>query len=257
MPSKSNLILGASLLLSAIAAVLAGASLLIAMGVFGPGPSASTSVQAQMRNFILDNTKVLLEAVQRHEESQQAAQNDEVKTALIQYRKELLNGQSPVSGNPSGDVTIVEFFDYNCPYCRKAGPILGEALAADKGLRIIFKEWPILGPGSEFAARAALASNAQGKHEPFHLALMTSPTRVDETSTLEIASTVGLDVERLKRDMESEVVKAELQRNFALAEKLRITGTPAFVIGEEIIRGLVDLETLQQTIAGARQKSGG
>jgi protein-disulfide isomerase len=257
LPSKSTVILGASLALSVVAAVLAGASLLITIGVFDPTSSASTSTQAQMRSFILDNPEVLLEAVQRHEEAQQTAQNDEVKTALVQHKKELLSGLSPVAGNPNGDVTIVEFFDYNCPYCRKAGPILGEAIAADKGLRIVYKEWPILGPGSEFAARAALAAHVQGKYEPFHQALMTSASKVDETSTLEIASTVGLDVERLKRDMESEAIKTELQRNFALAEKLRITGTPAFVIGEEIIRGLVDLATLQQTIGNARQKSGG
>jgi protein-disulfide isomerase len=253
MPSKLNLMLGVSLVLSVVAAVLAGTSLLLTMGVFHP----TLNVQAQMRRFILDNPEVLLEAVKRHEESQQTAQEEEANTALAQHKKELLGGQSPVGGNPNGDVTIVEFFDYNCPYCRKAGPIVSEATAADEGLRIVYKEWPILGPGSEFAARAALAAHLQGKYVPFHEALMTSPSRVDEASTLQIASTAGVDVERLKRDKESESVKSELQRNFALAEKLHISGTPAFIIGEEIIRGFVELDALQQSIASARRKAGG
>jgi protein-disulfide isomerase len=257
MPSKSNLILGASLFLSVIAVGLAGASLLVTTGGFGSAPSTSTSIDEEMRNFIIDNPQVLLEAVQRHEESQQAAENDAIKTALIQHKEELLGGQSPVSGNPNGDVTVVEFFDYNCPYCRKAVPIVVDALNADKGLRVVYKEWPILGPGSQFAARAALASHAQGKYQAFHEALMTSPGSVDEATTLQIARSVGLDVERLKGDMKSPAIKTELERNFTLAEKLRITGTPAFVIGGEILRGLVDLATLQQTIATARQKSGG
>ena len=255
MTAKSDLMLGASLFLSVIAAGLSGASLLVNSGVFGVAPSASRNIE--MRNFILDNPQVLLDAVQRHEESQQAAENDAIKTALVEQKKELLNGQSPVAGNPNGDVTIVEFFDYNCPYCRKAGPVITEAIAADKGLRIVYKEWPILGSNSQFAARAALASHAQGKYEPFHQALMMSSSSVDESSTLETAGKLGLDIERLKRDMESDAVKAELQRNFALAEKLRITGTPAFVIGEDIIRGFVGLDALQQSIASARQKPGG
>lgn len=257
MPLKSNLVLGASLFLSIVAATLAGASLLLDIGVLGPRSSASSSLQAQMRNFILDNPQVLFDAIQRQEESQRAAENDAIKAALIEHKKELLNSPSPVAGNPNGDATIVEFFDYNCPYCRKAGPIINEAIKVDKGLRIVLKEWPILGSGSQFAARAALGAQAQGKYEPFHQALMASSTSVDKSSTLEIAGKLGLDVERLKRDMEGEAVKAELERNYALAEKLRITGTPAFVIGDEIIRGFVELDALQKSIASARKKRGG
>src|SRR5688572_28719736 len=135
MPSKSNL----ALLLSLVAAMLAGASLLVDTPVLGPQSSASANLQAQMRNFILDNPQVLFDAIQRHEEAQRAAEDDAIKAALIEHRKELLNSPSPVAGNPNGDVTIIEFFDYNCPYCRKAVPVINEAIKADNELRIVFK----------------------------------------------------------------------------------------------------------------------
>lgn len=129
------------------------------------------------------------------------------------------------------------------------GPILAGSVAA--------AEWPILGLGSKFAARAALASQAQGKYEAFHRAMMAHSGAIDETSRLEVARTVGLDVERLKREMADAAFAAELDRNFTLAGTLRINGTPSFVIGEEIVRGLVDLATLQQHIATARAEPGG
>lgn len=255
MTTRSSIVLAAALILSVLAS--AGTSLFITNSALDRASSSPAKLEAQMREFILNNPQVLLEAVQREEDAKQAAEENAAKSALGQHKDQLLKALSPVGGNPNGDVTLVEFFDYNCPYCRKAGPILAKATAADKGLRIVYKEWPILGPGSEFAARAALAAHAQGKYEAFHQALMTSSSSVDETSTLEAAKALGLDVERLRRDMEGEVVKSELQQNYALAEKLRITGTPAFVIGEAVIRGFVDLATLQQAIVAARQKSGG
>jgi protein-disulfide isomerase len=125
-------------------------------------------------------------------------------------------------------------------------------MEADPGLKFVFKEWPILGGSSEFAARAALASRRQGKYEEFHHALMTYSGSVTESSTLVVAEQVGLDIEQLKRDMEEPAISAAIERNKALANELRITGTPAFVVGRNIIRGLVDLNTLQQLIADAR-----
>jgi protein-disulfide isomerase len=254
----SRILIVLTLILSALAAIISSFALLVATDVISQHRSLSTSFDVQARTYLLDHPEVVLESIQRLDEKNKAAENDEIQTALRENRAEIFNSaSSPVAGNPNGDVTLVEFFDYNCPYCRKAEPILGEAVAADKGLRVVYKEWPILGPGSEFAARAALASKAQGKYEAFHQAMMTSSNKVDEVSTLEIAHTIGLNVEQLKRDMADPAVKTELERNFALAEKLRITGTPAFIIGDEIIRGLVDLAALQQSLASARLKTGG
>jgi len=256
--TRSNLLIKLSLSLSALAGLIATVALLVATGVIESERASPTSFDVQARTYLMDHPEILLESIQRLDEKNKVAENNEITTALRDNNEQIFNSpSSPVVGNVNGDVTVVEFFDYNCPYCRKAVPIVADALNADKGLRVVYKEWPILGPGSQFAARAALASHAQGKYEALHQALMTSPGSVDEAATLEIARSVGLDVERLKGDMESPAIKTELERNFTLAEKLRITGTPAFVIGEEILRGLVDLTTLQQTISTARQKSGG
>jgi protein-disulfide isomerase len=255
---KSHILITSSLILSALAAIFSGFALLVVTGVLQGEQGSFTNVDAQVRTYLLANPEVIVESMQRLDEKNKIAENNEIKTALLENKNEIFNMQSsPVAGNPNGDVTLVEFFDYNCPYCRKAEPILADAVKADGGLRIVYKEWPILGPGSEFAARAALASRAQGKYQAFHQELMTNSTTIDETSTLEIARAVGLDVERLKRDMEDASIKAELEQNFTLAEKLRITGTPAFIIGDEIIRGLVDLAALQQSIASARKEPGG
>lgn len=256
--TKSNLLTVASLILSAVAVALSGVAVWMAVKGADVRQSSSTSFEAQARAYLLENPEVLLESFQRLEDEQQASEENEIERALRENADEIFKSQtSPVAGNVDGDVTIVEFFDYNCPYCRKAVPMLAEALAADDKLRFVFKEWPILGPGSEFAARAALASQAQGKYEAFHKAMMDFSGSIDEASTLEVARTVGLDVERLKRDMEAEAIRAELDRNFALAGELRINGTPAFVIGDEIARGLIDLTAMQQLIAGARAKAGG
>lgn len=259
--AKLNLPIVIALVLSALAAVVSGAAILMAAGVIGSGgagQASSTSFETQARAYLLANPEILIESVQRLEDQRQASETNELKTAILENGDEIFKSKaSPATGNLTGDVTIVEFFDYNCPYCRKAVPILADAAAADQNLRFVFKEWPILGPGSQFAARAALASHSQGKYEAFHKAMMAHSGAIDATSSLEIARTVGLDVERLKRDMEGAAIAAEIDRNFELAGALRISGTPSFVVGDEIARGLVDLATLQQLIAAARTKPGG
>jgi protein-disulfide isomerase len=169
--------------------------------------------------------------------------------------EELVNDPtSPVGGNPDGDVTLVEFFDYNCPYCRRVAPVMAAAEAADGKLRIVYKEFPILGENSVFAALAALAAHRQGKYLPFHKALMTAKVGATPSSVLALAEKVGLDVDRLKADMKDPKLKAIVERNLALAQALRINGTPAFVVGDEIVRGAIDLETMQGYIAQARAK---
>ncbi|WAP71422.1 DsbA family protein [Jiella pelagia] len=163
---------------------------------------------------------------------------------------------SPIAGNPEGDVTLVQFFDYNCSYCRAAAPIVRQAKDADAGLKLVYKEFPILGSGSRFAAQAALASRKQDKYEEFHSALMGHSGAINESSTLDIAERVGLDVHQLQRDIQDPVVMAAVERNLALGLDLRITGTPSFFVGDEIVRGLVDLQAMQGFIAEARRQVG-
>ncbi|EHK54604.1 DSBA oxidoreductase [Mesorhizobium alhagi CCNWXJ12-2] len=181
----------------------------------------------------------------------------ELRGLIPERRDALFNDPAaPTAGNPEGDVALVAFFDYNCLQCREAVSILQQAVKDDPKLKLVFKEYPILGPDSKFAAAAALASRKQGKYEAFHLALMASRGRLRESSIFTIAGQVGLDVEQLKRDMEDPAIADALARNRALAIGLYITGTPALVVGDEVIPGVVDVATLQRSIAKARKPKG-
>lgn len=185
----------------------------------------------------------------------QLAQVDETASLIALRGAEIFSDpDSPVGGNPTGDVTIVEFFDYNCPYCRLVAPTLEEVERTDPNAKFIYKEFPILGPGSEFAARAALASRKQGKYIVFHRALMAYKGRIAAGATMEIAQAVGLDTERLKKDMEDPSIAAAIERNLGLAHALRIGATPTFVINDGILRGAADLEAFQVMIAEARDQ---
>ena len=188
------------------------------------------------------------------QERQRASEAENLKRRLAERRAEILHDPAaPVGGNPDGDVTLVEFFDYNCPYCRRVAPSVAELVETDPDLRVVYKEYPILGPGSQFAARAALASAKQGKYASFHHALMEADGQVTEQTVIEVARTVGLDIERLRADMEDPAIQEAIARNLQLANALGITGTPSFIIGQELVPGAVDLGTLLGLIDRARE----
>jgi protein-disulfide isomerase len=209
----------------------------------------------RVRDYLMENPEVIIQSVQELEARQQRADLNAVQDVLQARAEEIFRDpNSPVGGNVQGDVSLVEFFDYNCPYCRKMAPVLLEAEKADPQLRIVFKEFPILGPGSEFAARAALAAQRQGRYEAFHHALMGAKQKVDEDSVLAIAAEVGLDAQRLKADMQDPSIQVAIDRNLALAAALRITGTPGFVVGDQILRGATELTVLEDLITQARKQ---
>ncbi len=173
---------------------------------------------------------------------------------IIARRDELLNDPaSPVGGNPDGDVTLVEFFDYQCPYCKKVLPSIQALLAEDRNLRYVFKEFPILGKASVFAARAALAAHRQGKYLEFHMAVMPAKGKLTEARVMRLAKTAGLDTDRLRRDMADGTIDDSIRRNLELASALNVNGTPAFVIGDTVVPGAVDIDTLRSLIARERQ----
>ena len=179
-----------------------------------------------------------------------------IRAALREHDKALRSHpMSPVSGNPKGDVTLVEFFDYQCGYCKRSLKSVRDLLEADRQLRIVWKEFPILGPVSRFAARAAMASKKQGRYLEFHVAVMGSRGKLTEDRVMAIAGSVGLDVQRLHRDMEDPAIKNYLDEANPLAQVLCIRGTPAFVIGDTLVLGTVDGVRLKELIARAR--SGG
>jgi protein-disulfide isomerase len=175
-----------------------------------------------------------------------------VSLALISSHSHELfrDADSPVGGNPEGNVTLVEFYDYNCPYCRQMSGVIAEAEAADPQLRLVYKEWPVL--HSVFEARAALAAERQGRFVALHRALFKLRGQVDVEKTLATAASLGLDVDRLKSDLQDPAIFAMIKRNFALASALKIDGTPGFVIGDQILMGPIELGQLQTIVRDTR-----
>lgn len=210
--------------------------------------------ERRVEAYLLDHPEVIIESVNRMEARQRASAEAEVQAIIKGRADELFRDvDSPVAGNPNGDITLVEFFDYNCPYCRQMVPVMMQAETADPQLRVVYKEFPILGPNSTFAAKASLAAHKQGKYVAFHRALYQVRGNVDPSKVIEVAATVGLDVDRLKADMEHPAIAALIEKNLALAHALQIDGTPGFVAGSQILRGAVDLKALQGFIQDARK----
>ncbi|MFQ5773941.1 MAG: DsbA family protein [Kiloniellaceae bacterium] len=223
-------------------------------------PGGFTPEQAQgleqiIHNYLMQHPEVLVKSLRAYQQRQERADAQRQQDAVIAHRRALAGDpDSPVLGNPEGDVLIVEFFDYRCPYCRRVAGNVRRIVADDGNIRLVMKEFPILGPESVRAARAALAATKQGKYEAYHFALMTAPGDMSEAHLKRIAEKVGLDVARLQRDMEAPEIEESLRRNYALAEALSINGTPAFVIGDTLVPGAVNLETLKRLVAEARAK---
>ena len=212
------------------------------------------AIESSIREFLRQNPEVVLEALQTLEERKRRSQAGLAPKIIAENRAALLNDPgSPVAGNPDGDVTIVEFFDYQCPYCKRVVSAIKHLLEQDPNVRFVYKEWPILGPMSEFAARAALAARSQGKYEPYHEYLMSAKGRLTKETVLFAAREIGLDLERLKSDMYSAEVDDIFRRNYGLADKLGFRGTPSFVIGDVLVPGAVDLDGLKQLVKTARE----
>ena len=163
---------------------------------------------------------------------------------------------APVLGNPEGDITLTEFFDYNCGFCRKMVGTMQKLVAADPKLRVVFREWPVFGEGSDFAARASLASLQQGKYWAFHAALMGMRGRAEEASVLRIAREIGLDEARLRRDMEAEAIGRHIDMSFMLGDHMGLQGTPTFIAGDEAGFGAMTLADLQALVARGREALG-
>ena len=229
----------------------------LALAVPGAAP-AQDMTEAELRALVLDtireNPEIIMEAIGLLEQRQAAAQADQAQALLATERETLeRDPNAPVLGNPEGDVTVVEFFDYNCPYCRRAVPVIDAVLAADPDVRIVMREWPILGEASVFAARAALASRAQGLYPEFHAALMALDGRAEEAAVLQAAREVGLDLDRLKADMTDPSILEHFETSMRLAEALGFTGTPSFVVGEALVPGLIEAAPLEELIAETRK----
>ncbi len=214
-------------------------------------------IETILRTYLMENPEIIMEAVAVLQAREEQAAEDRARDQLAARGDELFDSPtSPVMGNPDGDVTLVEFFDYNCGYCKRVLDDVFALVEEDDNVRIVFKELPILHETSVLAARAALAAQAQGLYVEYHNALMAHRGRMSEEVVFDLARQVGLDVEQLRTDMESDAVAREIAANMALAQALGIRGTPAFIVGDQVIPGAVGIDVLREVIAQARAESG-
>ncbi len=240
--------------------------LLLLLFLFGAVPAmAADQVTGQrsteeigeiVRDYLLNNPQVIFEAVERHREKQRQLQSRRDRALLKRHRQALLTDpDSFVGGNPDGAVTLVEFFDYRCGYCKRFAPTLERIKKDDPKLRVVYKEFPVLGPDSLVGAQAALAARNQGRYLEFHEALMRADGPLDEGNLMAVALSVGLDTEQLKRDMANPKIQDIIGKTRRLAAALNINGTPAVIIGSEVARGAVPLSELTRMIAKARREA--
>jgi protein-disulfide isomerase len=215
------------------------------------------AVEQIVREFLLTNPEVIQDAIVELERRQQEAQKTAQTSALKSERNTLLHSpRGNIVGNPSGDVTLVEFFDYNCGYCKRALADLRTIMKSDPKLRVVLKDFPVLGPESVEASRVSLAVKQQisgDKLFDYHTRVMETRGRVNGERALQVAKEMGLDMARVQKDMDHAEVRAALQENMTLGDKLGLTGTPAFVIGDEVVSGAVGIEPLRKILASTRQ----
>lgn len=216
-------------------------------------PAERQEIEGIIADYILENPEIIYRALQVLQERQQAAQAEQARLALDNHRDALeRDPNSPVAGNPEGDVAVVEFFDYRCPYCKRVAPDVERLVDQDPNVRVVYKEWPILGPESTFAARAALAAREQDQYLPFHERIMALD-EVTERTVMAVARDLGLDLDRLREDMAAPATEAHIRETAQLAEALGISGTPAFVIGDQVVPGAAGYEALSGYVEAARQ----
>lgn len=237
----------------AMAALAAPAS---ALDLSAMTDAEKAAFRAEIRAYLLDNPEVIMEAVAVLEQRQQAQKAaDEVNLVRVNADAIFNDGYSWVGGNPDGDITLVEFMDYRCGYCRKAFDEVNQLLESDGNIRFIVKEFPILGEESVLASRFAIATKivaGDDAYEKVHNALMTYRGKVAEGALRRIAKDADIDADAVLAKLESPEVNDVIARNHQLAGRLSITGTPTFVLGEEMLRGYVPLDGMQQIVEEVR-----
>ncbi|MCK4946242.1 MAG: thioredoxin domain-containing protein [Alphaproteobacteria bacterium] len=213
---------------------------------------SKSDVEQIIHDYILNNPQIILNSVDDHQKKTlQAHQGD----ALEKNKEFLFNdSSSPSAGNPDGDVTIVEFFDYNCYYCKNVFPDVMKLLEKDKKVRFVFRESPVLGPTSEIASRWALAAQEQKKYFEYHKALMFSKEPITDELLEKIAVDIGLDISKAKKDINGADVNLQLEKNRALVASLGINGVPVFTVDGEIKQGAVSLEQMEKMVSDLRKR---
>jgi protein-disulfide isomerase len=244
---------------SLITGLVGATAISIASISFAATAAFSTAQVSAMKtiihNYIVNNPQVLVEASDKLRKQAAAKTETSSNKAIIANAQQLFNdAASPVGGNPKGDITLVEFFDYQCGHCKAMQPIVEKIIANNKNLRVVYKELPIFGGVSTYASKVALAAMNQHRYQAFHDALMVSEPPLTEDKVMDTAKKVGLNMTTLKKDMNSAAVKANIKSDFDLAQDLQLVGTPAFIVSNKgqtkikFIPGATSQKGLEQAI---------
>ena len=244
---------------------LAAAAAVLAAFIAAPAAHAQTFSEAQrgeieriVKDYLIAHPEVLQEVMSEMEKRQAAAESEKQLTGVRDNKELLFNSPHQVTiGNPQGDVTMVEFFDYNCGYCKRALSDMLELMKADPNLRVVLKEYPVLGPGSIEAAQVSVAVRMQDKtgkkYLEFHQKLLSGRGQADKARALAAAKEVGLDMGRLEKDLASEEVRTTLQESLRLADAVGLNGTPSYVIGSNVVVGALGFAVLKEKVDIARR----
>jgi protein-disulfide isomerase len=244
-------------LISVVMSVMFACSLALPAVANGFSATQKLEMEQMFRDYLMAHPEILRDMANKLDENDKKKEADARMSTLKNKAPEIFrDAGDAVVGNPKGDVTIVEFFDYNCGWCKKSVVEMQALVAKDKDVRIVMKEFPIFGEGSEYAARAALASVKQGKYWQFHQALFASESKVTAEVVDQIATEQGLDVARMKKDMTDPAIAENIKRNQALAQSMLITGTPGFIIDDQVFPGYTPLDGLQTALATVRKAGG-
>ena len=236
--------------------LLASILALLFCGLFVAASANAEEDELIIRDYLTNKPKILVEMTNELDKRQVAEQSAQQQKAISQNADAIFRSSvSHVAGNPSGDVSVVEFFDYNCPYCRRSLPDVLKLINEDGKVRLVLKELPILSHDSVAAAKLALAANKQGKYFEMHQKLFSEPGKADKDKALRIAKELGLDIDQLQKDAQDPDIKKALDESEDLARKLDLKGTPLFLIGDRVIAGALDtlFDELKSKVAEVRQ----
>jgi protein-disulfide isomerase len=240
-----------------VAATFALAALVAPASAQSFSPDQRGEIEKIVREYLLSNPQLLQDVMAELEKRQQQAELDKHRAAIKEHAELIFDSPRQVTlGNPKGDVTFVELFDYNCGYCKRALTDMLDLMKADPKVKVVLKEFPVLGEGSTQAAQVAVAVRMQDKtgkkYLEFHQKLLTGRGAADKARAMAVAKEVGLDMARLEKDMASDEVKNTLAESFKIAEAMGLNGTPSYVIGNEAVIGAVGLATLKEKVNVAR-----
>lgn len=204
-----------------------------------------SEIEKLIKQYLIENPEIVVQALEEMRQRQQKLEDERVRLEIKRHSADLFSSAtSPILGNNSGKINLVFFFDYQCTYCKQIAGTLIDRLKQERDVKLIMKELPILGPESFMMAQAALAARKQGKYEAFHMALMASRSRLSSEQVQKIAEGLGLNLKQLSQDMQSLEVLQELDKNRSLATILNIHGTPAFIVGSQLVVGAPEPDDL-------------